>query len=337
MRVFILLLLFLASHSQLAEARQSLDLTVGGVGLSIGDSEEVTGVRLNFRDRAMKRVNGVNATIWMPYKDFGGDVHGIALGLPVTGVDNLNGIGYGILGIGANRDIEGIAFGGLGAGAGRDVKGLAFGGLGVGAGRDVQGIAFGGLGAGAGRDFKGIAFGGLGVGAGEDVIGVMIGGLGAGAGQDVKGILVSGLGAGAGRDMVGLAISGIGSGAGRDFTGISMSGIATGAGGTLKGLHMAGIAVGASTMRGVMLSGFAAGGMDVHAFSIAPAYFKVPPGGEMRGLSISSFNRIQGEQFGITIGIVNYAKKLSGYQIGLINIADNKERFRILPFVNHSK
>jgi len=42
---------------------QSLDLTVNNVGLSIGDSEEVTGVRLNFRDRNLRRVTGLNATI----------------------------------------------------------------------------------------------------------------------------------------------------------------------------------------------------------------------------------------------------------------------------------
>ena len=335
MRFFTFLLLFCLAYT--TNAQNSLDLTINGVGLSIGDSEEVTGIRLNYRDRAMRRVTGINATIWTPYNNFGGDVHGLALGLPLTGADNLYGVGYGILGVGANKNLEGVAFGGLGAGAGRDVIGIAVGGLGVGAGRDVQGIAMGGLGAGAGRHFKGIAIGGLGVGAGSDAVGLLMGGLGAGAGRDVKGIVIAGIGAGAGRDIVGLAIGGIGAGAGRNFTGISFSGIATGAGGTLKGLHMAGIAVGASTVRGIMLSGLTAGGMDVHALSIAPAYFTVPPGGEMRGLSISSFNRIQGEQKGITIGIVNYARHLSGYQIGLINIADNKERFRIMPIFNHSR
>jgi hypothetical protein len=198
-----------------ASAQNSLDLTVDGVGLSIGDSREITGIRLNFRDRAMRSVTGINATIWMPYKDHGGDVRGLALG-------------------------------------------FAAGGLGVGAGRDVRGVAFGGLGAGAGRD--------------------------------LKGIVVSGLGAGAGRDIKGIALGGI-----------------------------------------------AAGGRDVYALSLAPAYFTIEPGGEMRGLSISAFNRIRGEQKGITIGILNYARKLSGFQFGLINIAQNKSRFKIMPFVNHAR
>jgi hypothetical protein len=253
-----------------AQAQQSLDVAVNGVGLSIGDSEEITGLRLNFRDYHMRRVTGINATIWMPYNERGGDVKGLALGLPLTGADNIEGIGYGILGVGANKSIKGIAFGGLGAGAGQDVHGIAFGGLGVGAGQDLVGITAGGLGAGAGRD----------------------------------------------------------------FTGISMSGIGTGAGGTLKGLHMAGIGVGGTTVRGIVLSGFAAGGHDVKALMVAPAYINIKDDGIQRGLAISAFNRIQGEQAGFTIGIVNWARTLSGVQIGLLNFAGNKERMKWMPLVN---
>jgi hypothetical protein len=47
-------------------AAQSLDLTVNDVGLSLGDSRRVTGIRINFRDRRMEEVNGVNITVWSP-------------------------------------------------------------------------------------------------------------------------------------------------------------------------------------------------------------------------------------------------------------------------------
>ena len=197
MKAFRYLLLVALFFPISSSAQNSLDLMVKGVGLSIGDSEEVTGLRLNFRDRHMRRVTGINATIWMPYDERGGDVKGLALGLPLTGADNIEGIASGILGVGANESLTGIAFGGLGAGAGKDLRGIAFGGLGVGAGRDVKGIMFGGLGAGAGRDMTGIAFGGLGAGAGQDMKGIVFGGLGAGAGQDMTGIVVAGMGAGA--------------------------------------------------------------------------------------------------------------------------------------------
>jgi hypothetical protein len=42
------------------------DLTVNDVGIAIGDAPRVTGLRINFRDRYLQRVNGVNITVWTP-------------------------------------------------------------------------------------------------------------------------------------------------------------------------------------------------------------------------------------------------------------------------------
>ncbi|WP_397547115.1 hypothetical protein ABUL39_01250 [Rhodothermus marinus] len=75
--------LFLATAFELQA--QALELTIHRVGLSIGDSRRVIGVRLNFRDRRLEHVDGVNATIWAPYQPVRGVVHGMALGLPLTG------------------------------------------------------------------------------------------------------------------------------------------------------------------------------------------------------------------------------------------------------------
>ena len=72
---------------------------VDGKGLSIGDSREVTGIRLNFRDRELRRVTGINATIWFPYKDARGDVTGLALGLPAGGGRRIEGLGLGAFGL----------------------------------------------------------------------------------------------------------------------------------------------------------------------------------------------------------------------------------------------
>ena len=65
-------------------AAQSIDLlTPGHRGLSIGDSRRVDGLRINFRDRRMEQVNGVNITVWTPHRESRGDVNGIAIGLPI--------------------------------------------------------------------------------------------------------------------------------------------------------------------------------------------------------------------------------------------------------------
>ena len=141
---------------------QSLDLAVDHVGISFGDSEEFTGLRFNYRDRRLRKMTGINVTIWTPFEPAHAQMTGIALGLPTTGARNIEGLGLGILGVGAEESLTGIMVGGLGAGAGRDLIGVAIGGLGGGSGRDATGIIIGGLGAGAGRNMKGIGIGGLG-------------------------------------------------------------------------------------------------------------------------------------------------------------------------------
>src|SRR3954454_11578436 len=86
----------------LALHAQGLDLTVNHVGLAIGDVPRVIGLRLNYRDRRLRQVDGVNATIWTPYDNGGsGVVHGLALGLPVTGAARIDGVGVGVFGVGA--------------------------------------------------------------------------------------------------------------------------------------------------------------------------------------------------------------------------------------------
>ena len=299
--LFLLALLFGVAGAPSVSA-QSLDLTVGGYGLSIGDSREVNGVRLNFRDRRLRQVNGINATIWTPPSPARGIINGIALGLPVTGGRRINGLATGLLGAGAEESIRGVLFAPLGAGAGERIEGIGLGGLGIGAGGDVIGIMAGGLGVGAGGHVTGLMIGGLGVGAGQDVTGIMIGGVGVGAGGDVTGLMIGGVG--------------------------------VGAGGTLTGLMIGGVGVGAAEVRGVMLSGVAAGGETVTGAVLAPAYFRITDGGAFTGVSMSAFNHIKGEQNGLTIGLLNYAWRLNGLQLGLLNYAGNKSRLRWLPFIN---
>ena len=68
---------------------------------------------------------------------------------------------------------------------------------------------------------------------------------------------------------------------------------------------------------------------------LAPAYFRIEERGELRGVSVSAFNDIRGSQRGLAIGLLNIAEELHGVQLGLINIARNKERFSVLPLVNY--
>jgi len=166
-KYFIYLGCFLAIlvHSSFAS---SLDITVRGVGLSIGNSRTANGLRLNFVDRDVRSVNGVNITFWKPddNPDFvmnglalglvgpeTGDINGLALGGVGVVSDKMSGISLGLIGVTAT-EINGIAIGGIGI-ANEDLKGIVIGGLGA-ANGDVDGIAIGGFGL-ANGSVKGIA------------------------------------------------------------------------------------------------------------------------------------------------------------------------------------
>lgn len=327
------LLIPLPTHAQ----EPGVKLAIGDFGLGIGDVPRLDGVRLNFRDRHLRRVRGLNVTIWSPYENPRGVVEGVALGVPLTGARQINGSALG-LGIQAEESFTGVGIGAIGMGAGQDIRGIAIGGVGIGSGRDVEGIMLGGVGMGVGRDIRGIAVGGVGGGAGRHFEGIGLGGVGFGVGENLTGMAAAGVGLGVGGTLKGITLAGVGLGVGEDLEGIMIAGVGAGVGGELKGLAVAGVGVGASRITGVVLSGVGAGAQDVHGFVVAPAYFKISDGGALRGVSVSAFNDLRdGTQHGLTIGLVNIANELHGLQIGLINIARNKESFSVLPLVNYHR
>lgn len=272
-------------------------------GICFGNSANFTGLRFNLVDRNIEKINGINITFWKPKDDEAtGTVNGLSLGI-VPFAESLNGIQLGVLGSGAKNNINGISIGILGAGCGGDMNGINIGGLGVGAGGSLTGFNFGFLGTGAGGDVKGINIGGLGIGAGGSLIGINIGGLGAGAGERVMGLNIGGLGVGCGDQLIGLTIAGIGAGA--------------------------------PTVKGITIAGVGAGGKSITGLTMALATIRITDDGTLNGLAVSAYNNIRGYQRGVSIGIVNYAYRVKGLQIGLINIIrDNPPGRKVLPIVN---
>jgi len=311
-----------------------LDLTVNDVGIAIGDAPRVTGLRMNFRDRHLERVKGVNITIWTPYEATG-DVYGIALGLPATGAYRIDGIAIGLGGVAAEERLRGIAIAPIGAGAGQEITGLIIAGIGAGSGGQITGIGIGGIGIGSGGGVRGLMIGGVGVGTGGRLSGITIAGVGAGAGGGVDGLTIAGLGVGSGGHVRGISIAGLAVGAGGSLTGVSIAGLGIGSGQEIRGLAIAGGGLGSPKLTGVFITGIGAGTLDFNGGVIAPFYFRIEREGSMRGVSVSAFNRLSGVQHGLTIGVLNIAEELRGVQIGLINIARrNPKGRRVLPIVN---
>ena len=150
--------LVVAAYSAPAVAA-SLDLAVGGTGLSLGDSRGIRGVRINLVDRRLERVVGVNVTLLSAGGPRRGEVVGVAVGLK-PGLRRVHGLGLGILALDAKR-VEGVVLATTGAAAGGDVRGLLLGGIGASVGDDATGVLIGGIGSAVGGTLKGIAIGGV--------------------------------------------------------------------------------------------------------------------------------------------------------------------------------
>jgi len=259
-------------------------------------------------------------------------------GLGVAGLGagigtSMHGILIAGLGAGVGAEATGIIVGGLGAGVGSEFHGIGVGGMGFGIGNGMRGAAVGGLGIGVGSDMHGIAIGGVGVGVGKSGRGLALGGIGVGVGNDFRGIGFGGVGLGAGGDVTGIVIGGVGVGIGHDLRGLAIGGAGVGAGGTIHGIALAIGGVGAQRIEGFTAS-LGAGARTAHAIVIAPIYFKIEgTDGEFRGASLSAWNRNQGTQRGLTIGLLNTARELHGVQIGLINISENGGRKLVLPLI----
>ena len=135
----------------------SVDLAVGGVGLSLGNSSRITGVRVNLVDRDVRRVNGLNVTLWKARRNPDAVIRGAGVGLVGPYARRLDGLALGGLFAITEQDLNGIAASGLGVDAGRDLRGIGVGLGGVVAVRHLRGIALAGVRGGARGDLTGAA------------------------------------------------------------------------------------------------------------------------------------------------------------------------------------
>lgn len=282
----------------------ALGIGLGHTGVSLGNSRRWNGIRVNFRDAGVDRVNGVLLTLWKARQGGNRDARytGLSLGLVGPEGGRLRGINLGVIGVLAYRDMTGLNIGGGGLVSEGAVRGLSVGGLGIYARTGIQGATAAPLAVVSRGNIAGVTVGGLGIVSGGDLKGLNIGGLGIYARGKVAGVSVAPLGI-VGRDQI---------------LGLNLSAIAVSGRGRVGGLSVAGLVVSsAASVEGIAMAGYRV---------------ETPT---LRGLSIAPYNRIRGDQHGITIGILNHARELHGLQLGLINHAGNNPGpLRWLPLLN---
>lgn len=106
---------------------QNKYVSIGGrkFGICFGNSSKYNGLRLNFRDKYVKKINGINISGWSESEV----INGIQIGALATASDVTNGISLGGIGTGG-RQINGIAVGGLMLGN-RKINGIGIGGFSI--------------------------------------------------------------------------------------------------------------------------------------------------------------------------------------------------------------
>jgi len=96
-----------------------------------------------------------------------------------------------------------------------------------------------------------------------------------------------------------------------------------------------GLGAGAPEVCGLTIGGIGVGGVSIKGVHLALGMVRVEEDGQMVGLAISAVNIIKGTQKGLSIGIVNYAWRLKGVQIGLVNIVrDGSAIAKVFPVIN---
>ena len=128
-----------------AAKRVSLDLTLANMGVGIGNSGHIDGLRLNVRDDRPFTTHGVHVTLMPPAERArGGTVAGLALGVPFTGAEELDGVAVGMA-IETHRVWNGLGVGALGFYGAGQLHGVFVGGT-VGITRgDIAGFSIAGV------------------------------------------------------------------------------------------------------------------------------------------------------------------------------------------------
>jgi hypothetical protein len=155
---------------------KALNLPFKKYGISFGNSYEFNGIRINFADKNVKRINGLNVTFWIKkFKNNDAVVNGISLGIiPTAG--SMQPINIGLFGVGtSSNNLNGLSIGGIVIGSGGNINGLSLSGIVTmadGKKSVISGIAISGLGIGAAQAINGLAIAGISIGTEGNINGV---------------------------------------------------------------------------------------------------------------------------------------------------------------------
>lgn len=143
-----------AQDTEAVIKRNSLNIPFRKYGLSIGNSVIFNGIRINFIDKDVQQINGLNLAGWTKDNGVNEVVNGfnigiipnsrlsraITIGLYGAGGDKINGFVYGTVAVGS-KTINGISIAGLINASAGDLTGISLAGIGIFTHKTINGIA----------------------------------------------------------------------------------------------------------------------------------------------------------------------------------------------------
>lgn len=179
-------ILFLSLSAELCAQRDTstngnaFNFPLKKYGISFGNSTEFNGLRFNYADRNVTRINGMNMTMWArKFPNVYPEMNGISAGVIPT-VYSMKGVNIGLLAaIVTKGSMNGVSFGGILSGAGDDSNGISTAGIYMQGGGNVNGLSVTGLLTyidGEESSVNGLSISGVSVYARKSVNGISLGG-----------------------------------------------------------------------------------------------------------------------------------------------------------------
>jgi len=229
-----------------------------------------------------------------------------------TGLGNITRYNFkGGQGAGLFNYVGGRSEGGMGVGGFNLLKADLKGGAGAGVANIILGDVKGGVGSGVTNIVHGNLKGGAGTGVVNIVKGDVNGGVGSGVLNILNGDLKGGVGTGVVNIVKGNVNGGVGSGVANIVTGDLNGGIGTGVVNIVKGNLRGGVGSGVANI----VKGNVDGVMGAGMVNIV--------GGTMNGLQVSGWVNIARRGDGYQLGVVNLADEFDGVPVGMLSLYRN--------------
>jgi hypothetical protein len=195
MSVFLINGFYLLSAQDTLSNGKALNFPFRKYGISIGNSYDFTGIRINFADKNVNRINGLNVTFWHKENQNNRSViNGISIGVFPNG-GSMQPINLGLLSLYTSQNnLNGLSLGGTGIASEGNINGLSLSGLMIAAGghgSNISGIAISGIGSVALNAINGLDIGGIIIISEGNINGVAIGGIAIASGGNINGFATS--------------------------------------------------------------------------------------------------------------------------------------------------